>query len=218
MLCAVFLFEITTHDNRPLHIIFAGAIGHLMADVWQGVITLIHLDCVLKQALYLAPAFLSLSTYFVVQESPLWLIPQENYNAAENVMFEGARLNGYPLPNTACLLKRLWGQTHDIKQDCFSDQKKALDDCPLLRRELIMILSFFSLPICVVRLDFLCNLWKPNVVSVGFLLCYLIGLYSNASLDYQGAAGEGSVALLSLAECNPITAGHCSLPSADDHY
>ncbi|KAH9367975.1 hypothetical protein HPB48_022398 [Haemaphysalis longicornis] len=145
VLCALILFEITTHDNRPLHIFIAGAIGLLIADVLFPIITLIHLNWVLKQVLYLSPAFLSLSTYFVVQESPRWLISQGKYNTAENVMLEGTRLNGFPLPNTACLLKRLREQERDINQDCLSDQKKALDDCPLIRRELIMILSFFSL-------------------------------------------------------------------------
>ncbi|KAH9367972.1 hypothetical protein HPB48_017465 [Haemaphysalis longicornis] len=133
VLCALILFEITTHDNRPRHIIIAGAIGLFIADVWFPIFTLIHLNWVWKQALYLSPAFLSLSTYFVVQESPRWLISQGNYNAAENVMLEGARLNGFPLPNTACLLKRLREQECDINLGCLSDQKRALDDCPLLR-------------------------------------------------------------------------------------
>ncbi|KAH9367981.1 hypothetical protein HPB48_022392 [Haemaphysalis longicornis] len=60
-------------------------------------------------------------------------------------MFECARRNGFPLPNTACLLNRVREQAHNNDQECLNDQKKALEDCPIRRRHLIMTLSNFSL-------------------------------------------------------------------------
>lgn len=70
-------------------------------------------------------------------------------------MLENARLNGYALPNTAYLLYRLREQARDCNQDSLSDRKKPIDDdCPLLRRQLIMTVSYFVLIFALYISDF----------------------------------------------------------------
>ncbi|KAH9380615.1 hypothetical protein HPB48_020018 [Haemaphysalis longicornis] len=143
---AVGTFEVITHERRPLDVVFAGTLGYLLSDLWLIVTMIFEQHWAVKQATFLAPTLLALCAFLVVRESPRWLIAKGTLDAAEYVMLEGARLNRFPLPSSASLMAKLREQVNDQSPlSIADDDEEAFQECSLLRRLLIMIVSCFSL-------------------------------------------------------------------------
>ncbi|KAH9380406.1 hypothetical protein HPB48_017599 [Haemaphysalis longicornis] len=140
------LFEMTTHDRRPLDVVFAGTISFVLSDVWVIITMPLELHWVVKHAIFLAPALIPVAAFFVVNESPRWLVAIGNLDEAEHVMLEGAKLNRFPLANTACLMVKLRELVNNTDHESIGYNEEAvLRECSLQRRLLIMIAAHFSL-------------------------------------------------------------------------
>ncbi|KAH9372597.1 hypothetical protein HPB48_019116 [Haemaphysalis longicornis] len=75
-LSAVALFEVTTHENRPLHIVLAGTVGVVFSDLWYVGWASVQLGWKLKQILFVLPTLLLLPALPYIEESPRWLTGQ----------------------------------------------------------------------------------------------------------------------------------------------
>ncbi|KAL1481816.1 hypothetical protein MTO96_034209 [Rhipicephalus appendiculatus] len=64
ILIGIAFFEVTTQDNRPLHIVIIGALAAVTSDLWFGFVAPLDLHWVSKQAAYLAPTFLLATAFF----------------------------------------------------------------------------------------------------------------------------------------------------------
>ncbi|KAK8771515.1 hypothetical protein V5799_025241 [Amblyomma americanum] len=103
----ILFFEVTTHENRPLHVVIAGVVAAVASDLWVVMMTPLSIRWEFKQALFLAPTVLSAAAVCVAVESPRWLVAKARLEMAEDVMLVAAETNLFPLHNTAYLLDKL---------------------------------------------------------------------------------------------------------------
>ncbi|KAK8765480.1 hypothetical protein V5799_031908 [Amblyomma americanum] len=142
----VLLFEVTTHENRPLHVVVAGAVAVVITDLWGAIMGPMKVHWALKQAVFLAPTYLSASTLCLVIESPRWLVSKARYRATEDAMLAAADANKFPLQNTASLMNKL-----KAKAAGKSDQSNRSFDLDVLqgvsvrKRSLVAFFSCFSI-------------------------------------------------------------------------
>ncbi|XP_037561386.1 solute carrier family 22 member 5 [Dermacentor silvarum] len=139
------LFEVTTHNNRPLHIIFAGTLGLLFSDMWYASLSTVKLGWMLKHAYYMFPTVLMLPAFCVVFESPRWLIAKGRFKAAEVVMMSAATINRFPIHYTALTLDKLKTAMVSNAVRLPSIDQDMLSGYSMRRRALILSLSYFSI-------------------------------------------------------------------------
>ncbi|KAH9380403.1 hypothetical protein HPB48_017602 [Haemaphysalis longicornis] len=169
------LFEMTTHDRRPLDVAFAGTISFVLSDVWVIITMPLELHWVVKQAIFLAPALIPVAAFFVVNESPRWLVAIGNLDEAEHVMLEGAKLNRFPLANTACLMVKLRELVNNTDHESIGlNDEGVLRECSLQRRLLIMIAAHFSLTFTIYTVIFSVPQDKAALRNVSFVVLLLV--------------------------------------------
>ncbi|KAH9380405.1 hypothetical protein HPB48_017600 [Haemaphysalis longicornis] len=169
------LFEMTTHDRRPLDVVFAGTISFVLSDVWVIITMPLELHWVVKHAIFLAPALIPVAAFFVVNESPRWLVAIGNLDEAEHVMLEGAKLNRFPLANTACLMVKLRELVNNTDHESIGHNEEGVfRECSLQRRLLIMIAAHFSLTFSLYTVIFSVPQDKAAVRNVSFVMLLLV--------------------------------------------
>ncbi|KAL1485255.1 hypothetical protein MTO96_032079 [Rhipicephalus appendiculatus] len=141
---AISLFEVTTHDNRPLHVAVSGTLGLLASDVWYFFMLQWSLRWDLELAAFILPALFLLPAYLTVYESPRWLIATGQYHRAEGVVLAAANTNHFPLPSAACLLNRVKADMNSTADRRATIVEALLSDISIRKRALIMCGSFFS--------------------------------------------------------------------------
>ncbi|KAH7966339.1 hypothetical protein HPB49_015388 [Dermacentor silvarum] len=139
------VFEVTTHNNRPLHVIFAGTLGLLFSDMWYATVATVKLGWMVKQAFYMFPTVLLLLAFCVVFESPRWLVAKARFNAAEAVMMSAAAINHFPIHYTALTLDKLKTAMVRNAVRLPSIDQDMLSGYSMRRRALILSLSYFSI-------------------------------------------------------------------------
>ncbi|KAL1481819.1 hypothetical protein MTO96_034212 [Rhipicephalus appendiculatus] len=92
ILIGIAFFEVTTHDNRPLHVDIIGALTTVASDPWFGFVAPLDLHWVSNQAAYLAPTYLMAAAFFLVIESPRWLVAKKRFVEVEYVMLAAGEL------------------------------------------------------------------------------------------------------------------------------
>ncbi|XP_065302411.1 solute carrier family 22 member 7-like [Dermacentor albipictus] len=149
IITAMSVFEITTHSNRPLHVIFGATLGLLFSDMWYATVATVKLGWMLKQVVFMFPTVLMLPAFCVVFESPRWLVAKAQFNAAEAVMMTAAAMNHFPIHYTAVTLDKV--KTVMVRN---AVRLPSIDqDMPsaysMRRRALILSLSYFSVTFSV---------------------------------------------------------------------
>ncbi|XP_037561387.1 solute carrier family 22 member 5 [Dermacentor silvarum] len=139
------VFEVTTHNNRPLHVIFAGTLGLLFSDMWYATVATVKLGWMVKQAFYMFPTVLLLLAFCIVFESPRWLVAKARFNAAEAVMMSAAAINHFPIHYTALTLDKLKTAMVRNAVRLPSIDQDMLSGYSMRRRALILSLSYFSI-------------------------------------------------------------------------
>ncbi|KAK8776252.1 hypothetical protein V5799_030408 [Amblyomma americanum] len=138
-------FEVTTHENRPLHVVIACIVAVSGSELWFAVMRLVRMDWTLKQAVFLAPTFLSVAAFCVGVESPRWLIAKARFREAEDAMFAAAKTDKFPLCNTACLLDKLKSKAAN---SCNPDQRtvalEMLQGTSIRKRAMAALCTYFS--------------------------------------------------------------------------
>ncbi|KAH7934267.1 hypothetical protein HPB49_024186 [Dermacentor silvarum] len=136
-------FEVTTHENRPLHVVIVGALAIVAADVWFGFLAEVNLHWQLKQAAYLAPTYLSVAAFVLTVESPRWLISKMRLQEAENVMMAAGTLNQFPPHDTARLLNKIKACAGERPHS--GSEKEMLQGVSIRRRALVLQAAHFTL-------------------------------------------------------------------------
>ncbi|KAH9371148.1 hypothetical protein HPB48_018586 [Haemaphysalis longicornis] len=119
-------FEVTTHENRPIHIVITGPVALVFSDSWLVIMREAKLPWQAEQAFFLTPTFLLLPAFFSVLESPRWLIATARCDKAEHVMLAAAKLNKFPLQNTACLMQELRLQKDQVADNTVHQTEQML--------------------------------------------------------------------------------------------
>ncbi|XP_037274415.2 solute carrier family 22 member 7-like [Rhipicephalus microplus] len=142
---AISLFEVTTHDNRPLSIAVSITIGLLVADSWFFLLVPWSLCWERKLSVFLLPALVLLPTFLLVHESPRWLIATGRFNRAEEVVIAAADKNHFPLANAACLIDSLKEDTTNrLNRRKSTCAEELLSLFSMRRRALVLCGCFFS--------------------------------------------------------------------------
>ncbi|KAH7965857.1 hypothetical protein HPB49_011604 [Dermacentor silvarum] len=141
---AISLFEVTTHDNRPLHIAVSGTLGLLASDVLYFFLLQLDFRWELKLAAFLLPAMMLLPAYLTIYESPRWLVAKGQYARVESVVFAAANTNRYPLPSAARLLDKLKADMCHTAERRSTIVAALLSGFSIRRRALIMCGASFS--------------------------------------------------------------------------
>ncbi|KAH9385030.1 hypothetical protein HPB48_027066 [Haemaphysalis longicornis] len=141
----IVFFEVTTHENRPIHIVITGALASVLADSWLAIMWEAKLPWQAEQAFFVAPTFLLLATFFTVRESPRWLIAKARFKKAEYVMLAAAKLNKFPLPNTACLMQELRVQQDQVADNAVHQTEQLLSGVSIRKRAFATFALSFSL-------------------------------------------------------------------------
>ncbi|KAH7961721.1 solute carrier family 22 member 7 [Rhipicephalus sanguineus] len=142
---AISLFEVTTHDNRPLSIAVSITIGLLAADSWYFLLVPWNLRWERKLSVFLLPALVLLPAFLTVDESPRWLIATGMFDRAENVVIAAADKNHFPLANAACLVDSLRVDvTRRLNRRKSTCAEELLSLFSIRRRALVLCGCFFS--------------------------------------------------------------------------
>ncbi|KAH7961996.1 solute carrier family 22 member 16 [Rhipicephalus sanguineus] len=141
---AISLFEVTTHNNRPLHVAVSGTLGLLASDVWYFFMLQWSLRWDLELATFILPALLLLPAYLSVYESPRWLVAAGQCQRAEGVVLAAANTNHFPLPSSACLLDKVKADMNRSADRRETIVDALLSGISIRQRALIMFGSFFS--------------------------------------------------------------------------
>ncbi|KAK8767240.1 hypothetical protein V5799_005989 [Amblyomma americanum] len=141
----ILYFEVTIHENRPLHVVIAGAVAVVISELWLTVLTHMTIHWALKQAVFLAPTFLSAAAFCVGVESPRWLVAKARFQKAEDVMLAAAETNLFPLYNTACLLDKLKGKAAgSYHPEQRTGAVEMLQGVSIRKRAMAIFFTYFS--------------------------------------------------------------------------
>ncbi|KAK8757163.1 hypothetical protein V5799_000134 [Amblyomma americanum] len=143
-LTVVSLFEVTTHENRPLHILFSITLGIILSDLWYVAFVPFELGWKLKQAIFLLPTALSPLYLCIVDESPRWLVATDQMESAEAVMLAAAEDNHFLYEHTASVIHKLKNEIARNAQRLPAIDEDMLVGCSIQRRAFVMCLSYFS--------------------------------------------------------------------------
>ncbi|XP_050040368.2 organic cation transporter protein-like [Dermacentor andersoni] len=132
VISCVLLFEVSSHDHRHVHTSVAMGVGVTLADIWFNVLKQVHTGWRVRQGAILAPTVLLTSAFFLVEESPRWLVFKQGIKAAEVATFAAAKINGFSLPTTAAMMVKL-------KDEMLRNQEALLQRTPYVARDAISV-------------------------------------------------------------------------------
>ncbi|KAH7962870.1 hypothetical protein HPB52_018405 [Rhipicephalus sanguineus] len=175
-------FEVTTHNNRPLHVIFAGTLGLLFSDIWYATIAPLEVDWRLKQTIFMLPTVLMLPSFCVVWESPRWLIAKARFEEAEAVMLSAATINHFPIHYAALVTDKLKTAMARNAVRLPSIDEDMLGGYSIRRRALVLSLSYFSITLSA----FVPTFAPPNRKEPWYTLgSFLLNLLGYAVMDFM---------------------------------
>ncbi|CAN7995098.1 unnamed protein product, partial [Ixodes hexagonus] len=93
----VALHEVTAPAKRVLYYTINAAMAFVLTPVIFILLSLFHLDWMVFHLVLMVPTSLLLATFYVVQESPRWLLATWKLKAAEQVTLLSAKINGTSL-------------------------------------------------------------------------------------------------------------------------
>ncbi|XP_037272860.2 solute carrier family 22 member 12 [Rhipicephalus microplus] len=139
------LFEVTTHSNRPLQIIFAGMLGVLFSDMWDATVAIVRVGWMLRHAAFMLPTSLMVPASCVASESPRWLIARGRLRDAETTMMNAAAVNHFPMHCTTSTIDKLKAELFRNEMRLPSIDQEMFNGYSMRRRALILSLSYFSI-------------------------------------------------------------------------
>ncbi|XP_077560725.1 solute carrier family 22 member 7-like [Haemaphysalis longicornis] len=151
---AVALFEVTTHENRPRHIVLARTVGVVFSDLWYVGWTHVQLDWKLKQTVLVLSTLLLLPALPYIEESPRWLTGQGRLRSAEDVMLSAAKSNIFPTSSTAWLHNKLKGDMSTNAARLATIHQDLLHGLSIRQRALFLCFSFFSITLAAFAIFF----------------------------------------------------------------
>ncbi|XP_064479803.1 solute carrier family 22 member 7-like [Ornithodoros turicata] len=101
------LFEVTSVEYRTLYCIVAISLGVVISSIIISVLSQFEIDWRITQVMLMGLTSLLLSTFYIVEESPCWLLACCNFKRAEEAMLWAAQMNGESLENVRMKFNKL---------------------------------------------------------------------------------------------------------------
>lgn len=92
----ILLFEISTPDYRTFFSTITTSLGVVLVYIFFSVLRPLNIDWYVVEWIFMAPTSLLLSAFFVIDESPRWLMATLRMKKAEVVIRRAAHMNGFP--------------------------------------------------------------------------------------------------------------------------
>ncbi|XP_077523456.1 organic cation transporter protein-like [Amblyomma americanum] len=103
----ILIYEQTPFKYQASYLVLLTSVPFVCADVFVFFMVRLDLPWYWLQVVVLSPTALLLSTFFVINESPLWLITMSRFREAEAVMKRAAKINGVKLEAAQQSVRRL---------------------------------------------------------------------------------------------------------------
>ncbi|KAH9364210.1 hypothetical protein HPB48_016071 [Haemaphysalis longicornis] len=144
-LIVTILAESCSFARRPALLSLCVMTSLILAEACTTVLKRVpNLSWSFLQLMMAAPSFLLPIAYFLVHESPRWLIASRRLKAAERVMLDAAKSNGRPNDCVALLLRRV-EQRIQAEESASTTSTVVKDMTRVMRRRLVIMLgSSFS--------------------------------------------------------------------------
>ncbi|XP_064457071.1 solute carrier family 22 member 7-like [Ornithodoros turicata] len=138
----VLLFEVTSARYRTLYGIMTISLGVILSRILFSTLSEFDMDWRLTQIIIMGVTSVLVITFYVIEESPRWLLGCCNFKRAEKAVLWAAKMNGEPLD----VVKRKFNKLKHailLKEECVSPLALTpvfLFTCPLVRTRCFMIL------------------------------------------------------------------------------
>ncbi|XP_075543392.1 solute carrier family 22 member 6-B-like [Dermacentor variabilis] len=146
VISVILLMEVSPDDRRVLYSSVSVGVGLTLADLLFDTLKQVHMSWRLLQASVLVPTVLVASAFFLVEESPRWLVFKRDLKTAEAVMLAAAKTNGFSLPTTAAMMVK-------IKNEIVRNQEALQAQSPL-PRDFDVQHSVFIMTVCYMSVTF----------------------------------------------------------------
>ncbi|KAH7954493.1 hypothetical protein HPB49_019160 [Dermacentor silvarum] len=194
----ILLIEVSPDDRRVLYSSVSVGTGLTLADLWFDTLKQVHTSWRFLQAAMLVPTVLVASAFFLVEESPRWLVFKHKFKVAEVVMLAAAKTNGFSLPTTVAMMEKIKDEI--VRNQEASQARTPLPDVFDVRRSF----AFYTLlkssalkgdawvrwnALAVQALSYYLMTWtirrftRRQVVTAYFLALGVIGLFMSASVS-----------------------------------
>ncbi|XP_075724205.1 solute carrier family 22 member 7 [Rhipicephalus microplus] len=171
------VFEVTTHSDRPLQIIFAGMLAVLFSDIWEATVAQVKI-WTLRYAVFMLPTVLMVPAFCFASESPRSLIARGRIRHAEAVMMDAAAVNHFPMHCTALTVDKLKAEFIRNEIRLPSIDQEMLNGYSMRRWALILSLSYFSITFATFVSAFSLmrrkESWFDHVSFTMNILCYVV--------------------------------------------
>ncbi|KAH9364207.1 hypothetical protein HPB48_016074 [Haemaphysalis longicornis] len=144
-LIVTIMVESCSFARRPASLSLCAMTSLILADVCFAVLKRVpNLSWSFLQLMMAAPSFLLPIVFFLVHESPRWLIARRRLKDAERVMLAAAKLNGRPNDFVALLLRRV-EQRLKAEESASANSTVVKDMMRVMRRRVVIMFgSSFS--------------------------------------------------------------------------
>ncbi|XP_064485615.1 organic cation transporter protein-like [Ornithodoros turicata] len=137
----VLLFEVSTPAHRCLHCVLVLSVTLTTVPLYLAVLELFIHKWVFIQVGIMIPTALLVCCFFIVVESPRWLLTKCEAKRAEKVMLWAAKLNGVDVSSTVQRLQRLTAADANRKDDIICGNFLDLLKSPIFRRRCAALFS-----------------------------------------------------------------------------
>ncbi|KAH9381799.1 hypothetical protein HPB48_009793 [Haemaphysalis longicornis] len=117
----VVLYEVTTESRRLLYCTLAPAISTIIGPIFELIVDTYKIGWSASHLLVALLGVLLLATFYVLEESPVWLLAMNNKKGAKRAALRAASMNG--VPSTAC--------TEDFKSELRRRRRLTGEKSPL---------------------------------------------------------------------------------------
>ncbi|XP_064458214.1 solute carrier family 22 member 7-like [Ornithodoros turicata] len=140
----ILLLEVTSVEHRALYCMVSASLGVVVAGILIAVLSVFTAPWRVFQAIFMAITCLLVSTFYVVQESPRWLLATCNFRQAKKVILSAARMNGVPQDRVRMLYSKL--KMFILRNsECLKISALTLFTNPVLRsRSSLLFICWFS--------------------------------------------------------------------------
>lgn len=148
MLTFILLFEVTDLEHRSLYAFIDVSAGFVLVPILFAVLALADISWVTVQVILMIPTSLLVCTFYLVEESPRWLMVTWQPRRAEQVLLWAAKKNGLPFEVTHSSFKKMNRDMLQQEDSAVEIPKVTMSDLlhdHLLReRSATLFLSWFT--------------------------------------------------------------------------
>ncbi|XP_077523439.1 organic cation transporter protein-like [Amblyomma americanum] len=203
----ILIYELTPFKYQASYLVLLTSVPFVCADVFVFFMVRLDFSWYWLQTVVLSPTVLLLSTFYVTNESPLWLITMSRFREAEIVMKRAAKINGVKLEAPKQSVRRLRSELKGREGSHTAASPAAVVSAGDLReRAAVVFLMSFAVMLAYYRMLWaVLELQGSEVVKI---TDFCLGIPSYMALYIAvNIAGRKQLLLFML----PLLGGLCSL-------